>query len=241
MKNTRKFIIAILAIAAIMTTALLPAMAETVTPSTNNALTVTGRGPGGPGGQQGQGGRGGQMPGNNRQGGKNGQQMPGNNPQMPQNDQAPDAQQNDDQQARDNNCQQPRNGGRMGKGFKGGRGQRDMLNLDALVKDGALSQETKDAIDKYMTEKKQTQKEDRMKSLLDELKDAGVITDEEYEAIEAAKPAAPAAAPADGEAPADASEMPEVPADGEAPADAPEAPEAPETEDVPAEQADTQE
>ena len=229
MKHIRKIIVAILAIAVVATTAIVPAMAEGNIPQTNNGMTVTGRG--GMGGPGGFGGKGGQMPGNQQ----GGQQMPGNNQQMPrqgwgqmpQNGQMP---QDNNQQPQDGSCQQMP--GRMGKGFKGGRGGRDMLNLDALVQNGTLSQETRDAIAKYMTEKKQTEKEDRMKSLLDELKDAGVITQEDYDAIEAAKTQQPADA---AEAPAEAPEAPaEAPADApvEAPAEAPEAP---------AEQTETQE
>ena len=237
MKHIRKIIVAVLAIAVVATSAIVPAMAEGNAPQTNNGMTVTGRGGmGGPGGFGGKGGQ--QMPGN-QQGGR-GQQMPGGpqgKGQMPQNGQMPNDQQNNGQQPsqgmepsqgqqpQDNNGQQMP--GRMGKG---GRGHRDMLNLDALVKDGTLSQETKDAIDTYMSEKKQTAKEDRMKSLLDELKDAGVITDEEYDAIEAAKPEQPADAPADAPAEAPAEAPADAPA--EAPAEAPEAP---------AEQAETQE
>ena len=209
MKHIRKIIVAILAIAVVATTAIVPAMAEGNIPQMNNGMTVTGRGGmGGRGSFGGQQGRG-QMP-----------QQGGWNQQMPQNGQMP---QDNNQQPQDGSCQQMP--GRMGKG---GRGHRDMMNLDALVQNGTLSQETRDAIAKYMTEKKQTEKEDRMKSLLDELKDAGVITQEDYDAIEAAKT----------QQPADAAETPEAPA--EAPADAPvEAPtEAPE---APAEQTETQE
>ena len=202
MKHIRKIIVAILAIAVVATTAIVPAMAEGNIPQMNNGMTVTGRGGmGGRGGFGGQQGRG---------------QMPQDNNQQPQ----------------DGSCQQMP--GRMGKGFKGGRGHRDMMNLDALVQNGTLSQETRDAIAKYMTEKKQAEQEDRMKSLLDELKDAGVITQEDCDAIEAA--GTQQSADATAEAPEAPAEAPEAPADApDAPADAPEAPEAP------AEQAVTQE
>ena len=126
MKHICKIIVAVLAIAVVATTALVPAMAEGSIPQTNNGMTVTGRG--GMGGHGGFGGMGGQqMPGNQQ----SGQQMPGGrqgkgqmpNGQMPQDDNT--------RQPQDGSCQQMP--GRMGKGFKGGRGHRDMMNLDALV------------------------------------------------------------------------------------------------------------
>lgn len=194
MKRIRKTLIAILAIAIVMTTAIVPALAEAN--ANDNPMTATGRGFGGHGQRGGQ-----QMPGN----------MSGQYRQMPGNRQMPDG-------------QQPNGNGQdmRGWGGKGGRGH-GMMNLDQLVKDGKLSQETLDAIGKYMSEKRQTEKEDRMKQLLDELLTAGVITQSDYDAIEAAKPDASA----EGQVPAN---DPGAPADGQIP-DAGEAPETP--EDVP--------
>ena len=79
MKHIRKIIVAVLAIAVVATTAIVPAMAEGNIPQMNNGMAVTGRGGmGGRGGFGGQQGRG-QMP---QQGGWN-QQMPQNGQQMP--------------------------------------------------------------------------------------------------------------------------------------------------------------
>ncbi len=73
-----------------------------------------------------------------------------------------------------------------GKGPKSGSG---FIDFKSYVKDGTISQETYDAISKYMEENKP--------DLLKDLLEAGVITQKEYDALAAAgeadKPAAPAA------------------------------------------------
>ena len=203
MKNMKKVIIAILAIATVSTTALLPAMAEDATaPNTSASVQVLGR----------MGGRQGQMPGNNQQqmpgcqtdkkgcmpGCPNGQcgQQPGN-----VNGPAPDTQSNNaeapDADAQNSvgmeaPAQQP--GAPMDGQMPGApaNGQMPgMVDFDALVTDGTITQETRDAIDAYMREngpKAPADSQDAPETgLLDDLLAANVITQEEYDAISAAQ------------------------------------------------------
>ena len=128
----------------------------------------------------------------------------------------------DQQQQTPNNQQQaPQDGNRQfmrGRGFKGGH--RGRMGLDALVQNGVISQETRDAIDTYLSEKKNN----RENTLFKELLDAGVITQEEYDAIIAAQ--ADAAPEAEDAPEADEPDVQEAPYNDEAPEDD-EAPEAP--------------
>ena len=176
----KKVLVAVLAIAVISTTAIVPAMAEGSAAQTVAATQVTGRGMGGhkgqmPGrGQQGQmpgNGQQGQMPGNGQQGqmpGRgqqfgqmpgNGQQfgqMPGNAPQTPTHDSSTDSEaQSPDTQAPETNgdAQAPATDAQQ-PGMPGNGQQppmgEGMVDFDQLVKDGTISQETHDAIMEYM-------------------------------------------------------------------------------------------
>ena len=182
MKTTKKLIIAILAIALVMTAALLPAVAETPSLSTDSAQA--------------------------------GAQMPDNGGQTPGNGQAPDANgqmPNDGTQMPNANGQFPGGmngrgfGGRMqggqpgGMGGRGGRGgMRGFMDLDRLVQDGAISQETREAIDAYLRENAPSgertdapaQAGDASETdLLEQLLSAGIITQEEHDAIAQAQAA----------------------------------------------------
>ena len=203
MKNMKKVLVAVLAIAVISTTAIVPAMAEGSAAQTVAATQVAGRGMGGHKGQMPGRGKQGQVPGNGQQG-----QMPGNAPQAPTDDsstdseaQSPDTQApetNGDAQAPATDAQQP--------GMPGDRQQppmgEGMVDFDQLVKDGTISQETRDAIMEYMrnnapkgapAQAPATEGEapeapaDGENTLLDDLLASGVITQAEYDAITGAQ------------------------------------------------------
>ena len=151
----------------------------------------------------------------------NNQQAPQDQPQMqaptgtgkqaPQM-QAPsgDSQQMPQMQAPSGDCQQQTpSEGKMNHRNRDGH-RKDFL--DEYVSNGTISQETYDAIKKYMEENKPDRKEDARKDLLQDLFDNGVITQEEYDAMAAARPARTGTGqdtPADGT-------QPQMPAAGSA-------------------------
>ena len=115
----------------------------------------------------------------------NNQQAPQDQPQM----QAPTGtgKQAPQMQAPSGDCQQQApSEGKMNHRNRDGH-RKDFL--DEYVSNGTISQETYDAIKKYMDENKPDGKEDARKDLMQDLLDNGVITQEEYDAMAAARPA----------------------------------------------------
>ena len=130
-----------------------------------------------------------------------GPQMPGQPPQMSENSEAPQTSENGQmpQMGENGRMQQP---GGMGRGGNMGRdGRREnfgFIRFQDKVTDGTISQETYEAITKYMeenkpelpTETEDGEREDRKAGegpdLLTDLLEAGVITQEEYESLSAA-------------------------------------------------------
>ena len=143
-----------------------------------------------------------------------GPQMPGQPPQMGENSEAPQTSENSQAPQTGENGQMPQMGengrmqqpGGMGRGGNMGRdGRREnfgFIRFEDKVTDGTISQETYEAITKYMeenkpelpTETEDGEREDRKAGegpdLLTDLLEAGVITQEEYESLSAARESA---------------------------------------------------
>ena len=223
-----------LALVLILSVSLVSAVAETV-PTTETTQTETapttettqiadagrGRGPGQPGGQRGgPGGRpGGQRPNGQQPTDSQQAQQPDQRPSDSQQAQQPGQQPTDGQQTQPGQQTRPGmkqgNGqqrkGKMGRGQKAGQAaaQPDAQpDFDAMLKNGVITQETFDAIQKYLQENTEQQAPDAkttatpapsaqpggsapdstaQKDLLKDLLDAGAITQEVYDRMAAAQ------------------------------------------------------
>ena len=180
MKNIKRIVLAVLAIAVLLT-AVLPAVAENADTQAPAANQQTARG--GRGGRSGMPGQGGRM--NGFRGGKG---MNGGNRNPLRNGQLPAPQ---DGQGSDADAQSGATRLTGRRGFGGHR--RGGYVYDALLKDGVISQETYDSIRNYLQEKRTMGPADSL------LKD-GVIDQSTYDAIRnyLQDKTADAAAPAEG-------------------------------------------